>query len=137
MPRLQTARSSATDPASSTETRAADRKVDDLAPSMERSDPQVDGKSIATGNAMLGQSNVWYVGVALSVLFKYCAGMPDMPAFAIPMRPGCASLRTCVVVLGRGQVEAQVVPNWHSGLVGWRYSFRSAMTSSRTNNAYE
>ena len=68
MPRLQTARSSATDPASSTETRAADRKVDDLAPSMERSDLQVDGKANATGNALLGQSNVWCVGVALSVL---------------------------------------------------------------------
>ena len=33
-------------------------------------------------NNMVDHFNSWYFGIAFSFLFKYCTGMPDMPAFA-------------------------------------------------------
>ena len=35
---------------------------------------------VTTGNAMLDQFEPWYFGVAFAFIFKYCTGMPDMPA---------------------------------------------------------
>ena len=31
---------------------------------------------------MIDQFQPWYFGIAFAFLFKYCTGMPDMPAFA-------------------------------------------------------
>ena len=34
---------------------------------------------VTTGSAMLDQFVPWYFGVAFAFVFKYCAGVPDMP----------------------------------------------------------
>ena len=43
---------------------------------------KVERLACSTGNAMIDQFEPWYFGVAFAFLFKYCTGMPDMPAFA-------------------------------------------------------
>ena len=37
---------------------------------------------VQTGNIIMDQFQPWYFGVAFAFCFKYCTGMPDMPAFA-------------------------------------------------------
>ena len=38
--------------------------------------------ALETGNTMIDQFEPWYFGVAFAFCFKYCTGMPDMPAWA-------------------------------------------------------
>ena len=97
---------------------------------------------LATGNAMVDQFNSWYFGVAFAFLFKYCTGMPDMPAFAEKQRYrrvlGAPRIEPTqwVKVMAR-RVEAQMQRDWHFGFVSWNYVFRSAINFSRTLYSYE
>ena len=47
----------------------------------ETEDPTLNRFKVITGNRMVDQFQPWYFGVAFAFLFKYCTGMPDMPAF--------------------------------------------------------
>ena len=96
----------------------------------------------ATGNAMIDQFEPWYFGVAFAFLFKYCTGMPDMPAFAKAPRyrrpPDAPRIEPSlwVRVMAR-RVEAQFSRDWSFGFVTWNYLFRSAVNLSRTIYAYD
>ena len=97
---------------------------------------------VATGNVMIDQFEPWYFGVAFAFLFKYCTGMPDMPAFAKKPRyrrlDDAPRIETnlWVRVMAR-RVEAQINRDWHFGFVTWNYMFRSAVNLSRTWFAYD
>ena len=41
---------------------------------------------VTIGSAMLDQFVPWYFGVAFAFLFKYCAGMPNMPDWNLQPR---------------------------------------------------
>ena len=97
---------------------------------------------VTTGNAMVDQFEPWYFGVAFAFIFKYCTGMPDMPAFSRKGRyrrkddaPRIeASL--WVRVMAR-RVEGQLHRDGLFGSVSWNYLFRSAVNLSRTLYSYE
>ncbi len=36
---------------------------------------------VGTGGRMMDQFQPWYCGVAFDFIFKFCTGMPDMPAW--------------------------------------------------------
>ena len=42
---------------------------------------KVERLAVSTGNMMIEQFEPWYFGVAFPFIFKYCTGMPDMPAW--------------------------------------------------------
>ena len=74
---------------------------------------------VITGSAMIDQFNPWYFGVAFAFLFKYCTGMPDMPAFAEKTRHRRADdaprieIAAWVRAMAR-RVEAQLSRDWLS-----------------------
>ena len=41
---------------------------------------KVERLAVSTGNTMIDEFEPWYFGVAFPFIFKYCTGMPDMPA---------------------------------------------------------
>ena len=96
---------------------------------------------VRTGNAMIDQFQPWYFGVAFAFIFKYCTGMPDMPAFMKRPRyrrkDGAPRVEAplWVRIMSR-RVEAQVARDWQFGFVSWNYVFRSAVNLSRTWYAY-
>ena len=96
----------------------------------------------ATGNSMIDQFEPWYFGIAFAFLFKYCTGMPDMPAFAKQPRhrrpPEAPRIEPglWVRVMAR-RVEAQLSRDWSFGFVTWNYLFRSAVNLSRTIYTYD
>ena len=90
---------------------------------------------------MLDQFKPWYFGVAFAFVFKYCTGMPDMPAFMKQPRyrrdedAPYVEAPLWVRIMSR-RVEAQVARDWSFGFVSWNYVFRSAVNLSRTWYAY-
>ena len=108
----------------------------------QKHDRKVQRFACATGNAMIDQFEPWYFGVAFAFVFKYCTGMPDMPAFAkLPhyRRPPDAPRiepALWVRVMAR-RVEAQLSRDWSFGFATFNYLFRSAVNLSRTIYAYE
>ena len=98
---------------------------------------RVERLGVITDNTMIDQFQPWYFGVAFAFLFKFCTGMPDMPAFAKRVR----YRRTVdapriepslwIKVLSR-RVEASLSRDWTFGFVSWNYLFRSAVNMSRT-----
>ena len=96
----------------------------------------------ATGNSMIDQFEPWYFGIAFAFLFKYCTGMPDMPAFSKQPRyrrpPEAPRIEPglWVRVMSR-RVEAQLARDWSFGFVTWNYLFRSAVNLSRTIYTYD
>ena len=83
---------------------------------------RVERLGVITGNSMIDQFQPWYFGVAFAFLFKFCTGMPDMPAFAKRVR----YRRTVdapriepslwIKVLSR-RVEASLSRDWTFGFV--------------------
>ena len=105
-------------------------------------EPRVMPYMMATGNNLVDQFNPWYFGIAFAFLFKYCTGMPDMPAFAEKHRyrrradaPRIEPSRWVAVMARR--IEAQLQRDWNFGFVSWNYVFRSAVNLSRTLYSYE
>ena len=103
---------------------------------------KVERFAVSTGNQMIDQFEPWYFGVAFAFLFKYCTGMPDMPAFTKRprYRRGADAPRVeadlWVRVMSR-RVEAQLNRDWQFGFVTWNYLFRSSVNLSRTFFAYQ
>ena len=95
-----------------------------------------------TGNKLIDQFEPWYFGVAFAFLFKYCTGMPDLPAFAkrARHRRGPAAPRIeldkWMQVMAR-RCEGQLGRDWNFGFVSWNLYFRTAVNLSRTVYAYE
>ena len=112
---------------------------DDSAKVLEESKAQrkVDRLSVVTGNKMIDQFQPWYFGVALAFLFKFCTGMPDMPAFAKKPRyrrqedAPRIEVDLWVRVMSR-RIEACLSRDWIFGFTTWIYLFRSAVNTSRT-----
>ena len=102
---------------------------------------RVERVAVITGNVMIDQFKPWYFGVAFPFIFKYCTGMPDMPAFAEKERyrrqqdAPRMEPPLWVRVMAR-RVEAQVSRDWHFGFVSGNYLFRSAVNLSRSVYAY-
>ena len=46
-----------------------------------QSQGQLETVEVKTGNEMLDHFEPWYFGLAFFMMFTYCTGMPDMPAF--------------------------------------------------------
>ena len=98
----------------------------DHAESAEAPDTGPERFLVTTGNAMVDQFEPWYFGVAFAFLFKYCTGMPDMPAFLRKTRyrrkgdaPRIeASLWTRVMAR---RVEGQLHRDGLFGFVSWNY----------------
>ena len=92
---------------------------------------------VTTGNAMVDQFEPWYFGVAFAFIFKYCTGMPDMPAFSrkIPYRRKGGDPRVeaslWIRVMAR-RVEGHLHRDGRFGFVSWNYLFRTAANLSRT-----
>ena len=92
---------------------------------------------MTTGSALLDQFQPWYFGVAFAFIFKYCTGMPDMPAFAEKARYRRSDdaprieIGLWVRVMAR-RVESQLSRDWHFGFATWNYMFRTSINMSRT-----
>ena len=92
---------------------------------------------VSTGSAMIDQFQPWYFGVAFAFLFKFCTGMPDMPAYSerVRHRRGDGAPRVEVPLWVRimsRRIEGQLNRDWHFGFVAWNYLFRSSVNLSRT-----
>ena len=91
---------------------------------------------------MIDQFEPWYFGVAFPFIFKYCTGMPDMPAWTKAPRyrreknAPRIEADAWVRVMSR-RVEAQVNRDWTFGFVSWNYIFRSSINLFRTFFAYQ
>eukprot|EP00959_Pyramimonas_sp_CCMP1952_P197146 4122876-Pyramimonas_sp.AAC.1 len=78
----------------------------------------VDRLRVCTGNTMMDQFEPWYFGVAFAFIFKYCTGMPDMPAFLKRPRHRRSEeaprveLPLWVRIMSR-RVESQLSRDWH------------------------
>ena len=92
---------------------------------------------MTTGSALLDQFQPWYFGVAFAFIFKYCTGMPDMPAFVEKARYRRSDdaprieIGLWVRVMAR-RVESQLSRDWHFGFATWNYMFRTSINMSRT-----
>ena len=90
---------------------------------------------------MIDQFEPWYFGVAFPFIFKYCTGMPDMPAWTKAPRyrrvqdASRVEAESWVRLMSR-RVEAQLSRDWDFGFVSWNYIFRSTINQSRTFFAY-
>ncbi len=97
---------------------------------------------VVTGNSMIDQFQPWYFGVAFAFCFKYCVGMPDLPAFA--QRPrhrrrGNAprvDVTLWVKAMSR-RVEAQLRRDWMLGFAQYNFMFRSAINLTKQIYSYE
>ena len=75
--------------------------------------------------------------MAFAFIFKYCTGMPDMPAFVEKSRHRRGDdaprieIGLWVRVMAR-RVESQLSRDWHFGFASWNYMFRSSINLSRT-----
>ena len=73
--------------------------------------------TIEEGKEFVEQFKPWYCGVAFAFCFKYCTGMPDMPAFAQRARhwrgmdAPKVPLALWVKLIGR-RVENQLRRDW-------------------------
>ena len=82
---------------------------------------KVERLSVVTGNIMIDQFEPWYSGVAFAFLFKYCTGIPDMPAFVQKPRyrrfDDAPRIETnlWVRVMAR-RIEAQINRDWNLDL---------------------
>ena len=118
------------------------------APSREASEQQQPGglmpntHIVTTGSAMLDQFVPWYFGVAFAFLFKYCAGMPDMPEWSPQPRHRRShdapriDLPLWVRVMSR-RVESQLHRDWNFGYSSWNLLFRATINMCRTLYSYE
>ena len=92
---------------------------------------------MSTGSALLDQFQPWYFGVAFAFIFKFCTGMPDMPAFCEKVRhrrkddAPRIEINLWVRVMAR-RVESQLSRSWHFGFATWNYLFRTTINLSRT-----
>ena len=104
-------------------------------------DKEVKNYSITTGKHMVDQFQSWYFGVAFLFVFKYCTGMPEMPAHKEKQRyrrgKGAPRIETeaWVRCMAR-RVEAQISRNWNFGFASWNFLFRSSVNLSRTLYSY-
>ena len=97
---------------------------------------------LTTGSSMVDQFQPWYFGVAFAFCFKFCVGMPDMPAFAKRPRHRRAEDAPRIeaplwVKVTSRRVEAQLRRDWCLGFAQGNYLFRSALNLSRTVYSYE
>ena len=92
---------------------------------------------VTTGSALVDQFQPWYFGVAFAFIFKYCTGLPDMPAFAEKTRYRRSNdaprieIAHWVRVMAR-RIESQLSRDWHFGFATWNYMFRTSINLSRT-----
>ena len=97
---------------------------------------------IKTGQQVLDQFEPWYFGVAFAFVFKYCLGMPDLPAWSKKprwRRPQSAphiGLASWTRAMAR-RIEAQINRDWTFGFASWNLLFRSAVNLARTIDSYE
>ena len=94
---------------------------------------------LTTGSTMIDQFEPWYFGVAFAFCFKYCTGMPDMPACAKRSRhrrkEGVPRIELAlwVRIMAR-RVESQLRRHWLSQFTTGNLLFRSAV--NLFNKAY-
>ena len=97
---------------------------------------------IKTGQQVMDQFEPWYFGVAFAFVFKYCLGMPDLPAWSKKprwRRPQTAphiGLASWTRAMAR-RIEAQINRDWTFGFASWNLLFRSAVNLARTIDSYE
>ena len=97
---------------------------------------------IKTGQQVIDQFEPWYFGVAFAFVFKYCIGMPDLPAWSKKprwRRPSSAphiGLASWTRAMAR-RIEAQINRDWTFGFASWNLLFRSAVNLARTIDSYE
>jgi len=98
--------------------------------------------SVTAHNQLIDQFEPWYFGVAFAFVFKYCVGMPDMPAFLRKARwrrradaPRVEATEWMRIFARR--VEGQVSRDWTFGFASWNFIFRSAVNLSRTVLTYD
>ena len=104
--------------------------------------PIVDQYEVKSGNVIIDKFEPFYFDVAFSLIFTYCAGMPDLPSFGKRPRyrgkSGAPRVEVplWVRILSR-RVESSVSHDWNLGFVTWSDLFRSEANSSRTIYAHE
>ena len=92
-----------------------------------KQDKMVERFAVSTGNMMIDQFEPWYLGVAFPFIFKYCTGMPDMPAWTKATRyrrktdAPRIEAEAWVRLMSR-RVEAQLSRDWNFGFVSWNYN---------------
>ena len=91
---------------------------------------------------MQPQFQPWYFGAAFAFLFKFCTGMPDMPAWARVSRhrrgddAPRVELPLWVRTMTR-RVEQHLKRDWLFGFSMWNVLFRTTLNQSKTVYSYE
>ena len=97
---------------------------------------------VTTGNEMQNQFKPWYFGIAFAFLFKYCTGMPDMPAWSKQPRhkrkadAPRVDLPLWVKLMTR-RVEQHLKRDWMFGFTMGSVLFRSLLNQCKTIYSYE
>ena len=97
---------------------------------------------LSTGSTMIDQFEPWYFGIAFAFCFKYCTGMPDMPAFAKRPRhrrkPDAPRIELAlwVRIMAR-RVESQLRRDWLLQFSTGNLLFRTAINLTNTIYSYE
>ena len=97
---------------------------------------------MSSGDVMRDQFKPWYFGIAFAFLFKYCAGVPDMPVW--PPTPRYrrkedaprVELALWVKLISR-RVEQHLERDWLLGFTMSNVLFRSLLNQCRTVYSYE